>query len=182
MARILVIDDEQAVRDSLAKILQREGHEVVTASDGEEGVRRWREQGAAVVILDIHMPKSDGIETLVQLRALALLLPVIVISGGDQTAGQPLGLLGDAKLLGAVGALAKPFSLSELTAAVNHALPSGMGKPRADLHRPLFLFLLLREYPRTPAPPEDPPAPPARLSRPPAVRPDRNRASPRPPP
>lgn len=126
MARILVIDDERAVRDSLAKILQREGHEVVTASDGEEGLRRWREQGAAVVIVDIHMPKSDGIETLVQLRALEPSLPVIVISGGDQT--HTLGLLGDAKLLGAVRALAKPFSLTELTAAVNHALGTGDGQ------------------------------------------------------
>ena len=126
MARILVIDDERAVRDSLAKILQREGHEVVTASDGEEGLRRWREQGAAVVILDIHMPKSDGIEMLVQLRALEPSLPVIVISGGDHT--HTLGLLGDAKLLGAVRALAKPFSLTELTAAVNHALGTGDGQ------------------------------------------------------
>jgi CheY-like chemotaxis protein len=126
MASILVIDDERAVRESLAKILQREGHEVRTAADGKEGLRMWREQGAAVVILDIHMPGVDGIETLVQLRALEPLLPVIVISGGDQT--HTLGLLGDAKLLGAVRALAKPFTLSELTAAVNHALGTGDGQ------------------------------------------------------
>jgi CheY-like chemotaxis protein len=126
MASILVIDDERAVRDSLAKILQREGHEVRTAANGKEGLRMWREQGAAVVILDIHMPGLDGIEMLVQLRALAPLLPVIVISGGDQT--HTLGLLGDAKLLGAVRALAKPFSLTELTAAVNHALGTGDGQ------------------------------------------------------
>jgi CheY-like chemotaxis protein len=126
VARILVIDDERAVRDSLAKILRREGHEVRTASGGEEGLRMWREQGAAVVILDIHMPGFDGIEMLVQLRALEPLLPVIVISGGDQT--HTLGLLGDAKLLGAVRALAKPFSLSEITAAVNHALGTGDGQ------------------------------------------------------
>jgi CheY-like chemotaxis protein len=126
MARILVIDDEQGVRDTLAKILQREGHEVMTAADGVEGLRRWRESGAAVVILDVHMPRSDGIETLVQLRALQPALPVIVISGGDQT--HTLGLLGDARLLGAVRTLAKPFSLSELTAAVNHALGTGDGQ------------------------------------------------------
>jgi CheY-like chemotaxis protein len=126
MASILVIDDERAVRESLAKILRREGHEVRTAASGEEGLRMWREQGAAVVILDIHMPGFDGIEMLVQLRALEPLLPVIVISGGDQT--HTLGLLGDAKLLGAVRALAKPFSLSEITAAVNHALGTGGGQ------------------------------------------------------
>ncbi|HKU60677.1 MAG TPA: response regulator [Gemmatimonadales bacterium] len=126
MARILVIDDEQAVRDTLARVLQREGHEVLTAIDGVEGLRIWREHGAVVVILDIHMPRSDGIETLVQLRALQPSLPVIVISGGDQT--RTLGLLGDARLLGATRALAKPFSLSELTAAINHALGHGGGE------------------------------------------------------
>jgi DNA-binding response OmpR family regulator len=88
-----------------------------------EGLRLWREHGAAAVILDIHMPRADGIETLVQLRALAPDLPVIVISGGDQT--RALGLLGDARLLGATRTLAKPFSLSELTAAVNGVLGEG---------------------------------------------------------
>jgi DNA-binding response OmpR family regulator len=123
MARILIIDDETALRDVLARLFEREGHEVSTAGDGVEGLQLWREQGAAVVILDIHMPRSDGIETLVQLRALAPALPVIVISGGDQT--RALGLLGGARLLGATRTLAKPFSLSELTAAVNGVLGVG---------------------------------------------------------
>ena len=123
MARILIIDDETALRDVLARLFEREGHEVSTAGDGVEGLQLWREQGAAVVILDIHMPRSDGIETLVQLRALAPALPVIVISGGDQT--RALGLLADARLLGATRTLPKPFSLSELTAAVNGVLGAG---------------------------------------------------------
>jgi DNA-binding response OmpR family regulator len=123
MPRILIIDDEAALRDVLARLLEREGHEVFTAGDGVDGLRLWREHGAAAVILDIHMPRSDGIETLVQLRALAPELPVIVISGGDQT--RALGLLSDARLLGATRTLAKPFSLSELTAAVNGALGVG---------------------------------------------------------
>jgi DNA-binding response OmpR family regulator len=123
MPRILIIDDEAALRDVLARLLEREGHEVFTASDGVDGLRLWREHGAAAVILDIHMPRSDGIETLVQLRAVAPELPVIVISGGDQT--RALGLLSDARLLGATRTLAKPFSLSELTAAVNGVLGVG---------------------------------------------------------
>jgi CheY-like chemotaxis protein len=86
MARILIIDDETALRDVLARLFEREGHEVCTAGDGVEGLQLWREQGAAVVILDIHMPRSDGIETLVQLRALAPALPVIVISGAIRPA------------------------------------------------------------------------------------------------
>jgi DNA-binding response OmpR family regulator len=123
MARILGIDVEASLRDIVARLLAREGHEALTAGDGVEGLRLWREHGAAAVILDIHMPRADGIETLVQLRALAPDLPVIVISGGDQT--RALGLLGDARLLGATRTLAKPFSLSELTAAVNGVLGEG---------------------------------------------------------
>ncbi len=126
MARILVIDDDEGIRESLQRILRREGHDVLTAADGMEGVKRWREHGAAVVIIDIHMPRADGIETLVQLRALQSSLPVIVISGGDQT--HTLGLLGDAKLLGATRTLAKPYSLSELSAALNYALGTGDGQ------------------------------------------------------
>jgi len=120
MARILVVDDEARLRDILARLLQREGHQVFTAGDGVEGLRVWREHGAALVILDIHMPRADGIEMLVQLRAHAPGIPVIVISGGDQS--RALDLLADAQLLGATRTLAKPFSLSELTAAVNSAL------------------------------------------------------------
>jgi DNA-binding response OmpR family regulator len=123
MARILIIDDEASLRDILGRLLEREGHEVFTAGDGVDGLRLWREHGAAAVILDIHMPRSDGIETLVQLRGLAPDLPVIVISGGDQT--RTLGLLSDARLLGATRTLAKPFSLSELTAALNGVLGAG---------------------------------------------------------
>jgi CheY-like chemotaxis protein len=126
VATILVIDDNEGIRESLQRILRREGHDVLTAADGSEGLKVWREHGAAVVILDIHMPGADGIETLVQLRAMRPSLPVIVISGGDQT--RTLGLLGDARLLGATRALAKPFSLSELTAALNHALGTGDGQ------------------------------------------------------
>ena len=126
MARILVIDDDEGVRESLQRILRREGHDVRIAADGTAGLKLWREHGAAVVILDIHMPGTDGIETLVQLRALQPSLPVIVISGGDQT--HTLGLLGDAKLLGATRTLAKPYSLSELSAALNYALGTGDGQ------------------------------------------------------
>jgi two-component system response regulator RegX3 len=62
MARMLVIDDEASLRDTLARMLQREGHEVLTAADGVEGFRCWREHGAAVVILDIFALGTGGDE------------------------------------------------------------------------------------------------------------------------
>jgi CheY-like chemotaxis protein len=117
---ILVVDDDAGVRRSLERLLVSRGHEVLLASDGGQGLRTWRDRGADLVLLDIHMPDTDGIEVLVQLRAQAPRLPVIVISGGDQT--RDLDLLGDARLLGANAVLSKPFTLDEIMGAVDRAV------------------------------------------------------------
>ena len=120
MALILVVDDDAGVRRSVERVLQSRGHQVLLAADGGEGLRTWRERGADLVVLDIHMPNTDGIEVLVQLRGLAPRLPVIVISGGVQT--RNLDLLADAKLLGASAVLQKPFTLDEILGAVDRAV------------------------------------------------------------
>jgi CheY-like chemotaxis protein len=120
VALILVMDDDAGVRRSLERVLLSRGHEVLLAADGGQGLRTWRERGADLVLLDIHMPDTDGIEVLVQLRGQAPSLPVIVISGGDQT--RHLDLLGDAQLLGASAVLRKPFTLDELVGAVERAV------------------------------------------------------------
>jgi CheY-like chemotaxis protein len=120
MALILVMDDDAGVRRSVERVLQSRGHQVLLAADGGEGLRTWREHGADLVVLDIHMPDTDGIEVLVQLRGLAPRLPVIVISGGVQT--RNLDLLADAKLLGASAVLQKPFTLDEILGAVDRAV------------------------------------------------------------
>ena len=120
MALILVVDDDADVRRSLERVLQSRGHRTMMAADGGEGLRVWREHGADLVLLDIHMPDTDGIEVLVQLRGLARTLPVIVMSGGDQT--RRLDLLGDAKLLGAWAVLRKPFTLDEVLGLVTQAI------------------------------------------------------------
>jgi CheY-like chemotaxis protein len=127
MAVILVVDDELALRNVMRRVLGREGHEVLVAADGAEGARLWRQSAADLVILDIYMPEMDGIELLVQLRTLAPNLPVVIMSGGDQT--RRLDLLMDARLLGAHSILAKPFSLDELRKVVATALESsGRGR------------------------------------------------------
>ena len=120
MSLILVVDDDAGVRRSLERLLVSRGHEVLLACDGGQGLRTWRDRGADLVLLDIHMPDTDGIEVLVQLRAQAPRLPVIVISGGDQT--RDLDLLGDARLLGANAVLSKPFTLDEIMGAVDRAV------------------------------------------------------------
>jgi DNA-binding response OmpR family regulator len=120
LARILIIDDDDAIRRPMKVLLERAGHEVVQAADGQEGLRLWREREADLVITDIHMPEKDGIETILELHALRRTVPIIAISGGDQT--RRLDLLASAVMLGAVSTLPKPFTLAELLAAVERAL------------------------------------------------------------
>jgi DNA-binding response OmpR family regulator len=112
VATILLVDDDALIRRALTLALERIGHAVLTAENGLEGARRARDAAIDLALVDIHMPDMDGLELLVQLRATAPTLPVIVMSGGDQT--RDLSLLKDVTLLGAAAALAKPFSLDEL--------------------------------------------------------------------
>jgi CheY-like chemotaxis protein len=120
MPRILVVDDDPAVRVAILRALERKGHEVRLAATGLEGARLWRDAPADLVVLDIHMPEMDGIELLVQLRSLNPTVPILMVSGGSQT--HRYDLLRDARLLGATAELKKPFSLSELYAVVERLL------------------------------------------------------------
>ena len=125
--RILLIEDDAQVRGALSRVLTRSGHQVTTAGNGAVGLRLWREHGADLVLTDIQMPETDGIEVILQLRTYAPHLPVIAMSGGDRSGD--LDLLGDARLLGAVALLKKPFSADALTraiaAAVENSNPRG---------------------------------------------------------
>ena len=127
MARILVVDDEQGIRDGIRRALTPLGHEVILDDDGPEATRVIREIGADLALVDIHMPKMDGLELLITFQAAAPAMPVIVMSGGGRS--RQLDMLPDARLLGAIGTLAKPFSLEELHKAVTLALAAG---PRED--------------------------------------------------
>jgi CheY-like chemotaxis protein len=120
MPRILVVDDDSAVRVAILRALERKGHEVRLAATGLEGARLWRDAPADLVVLDIHMPEMDGIELLVQLRSLNPTVPILMVSGGSQT--HRYDLLQDARLLGATAELKKPFSLSEFYAVVERLL------------------------------------------------------------
>jgi DNA-binding response OmpR family regulator len=121
VARVVVIDDEPSIRRSLRIILTRAGYEAHEAADGLAGLKLCREINPDLVITDIHMPGADGIVTIAGLREWAPALPIIAISGGDESAR--LGLLGSARLMGAVGLLRKPFTIDEVLAAVRGALP-----------------------------------------------------------
>lgn len=120
MARILVIDDEALVRDSLAGLLRRAGYRVSVASDGAAGLRACGCEQFDLVITDIVMPGMDGIETLLALRRSPRPLKILAMSGGGRR-GAALYLTA-AGALGADAGLVKPFTEAELRRAVECVL------------------------------------------------------------
>jgi len=79
--RIMVVDDEQAIRDSLQGLFEDEDYQVACAASGEEAVARFRKEPADCVLLDIWMPGIDGLETLARLKNLDATVPVVMMSG-----------------------------------------------------------------------------------------------------
>lgn len=115
--RILVIDDDEDVRDVLQVLLESEGYAVFAAADGHEGLLLQRRSPAAVVVTDIFMPGKEGIETVVDLVQEFPQTKVIVVSGASPHAAKAdYGQL--AVSLGAVRFLPKPLQSQDLIAAV----------------------------------------------------------------
>jgi CheY-like chemotaxis protein len=122
MPRILVIDDEEPIRSVLRKALTCLGHTVIEAADGKEGLRKFADQGADLVITDLVMPETEGFEVLMTLKGEHPEVKIIAISGGGrQGASDNLKM---AKYLGASRVIQKPMSLAQLTEALNELLPA----------------------------------------------------------
>ena len=117
MARILVIDDEEPTRSVLRAILEPAGYDVVDASDGEEGIARYRQEPADLVITDILMPKKQGLETIQELRRDFPDVKIIAISASGLD-----DYLSLARDQGALRTFAKPFDRGELMTAVEELL------------------------------------------------------------
>jgi CheY-like chemotaxis protein len=122
MTRVLLIEDEPGIRHGLVRVLANAGYEVVESASGADGLRLWREQGADLVLTDILMPDTNGIEVILELRREAPTLPVIAMSAGERA--RDFDLLAEAQVLGAVSLLRKPFSRDELLAVIESALGS----------------------------------------------------------
>ncbi|MDD5227372.1 MAG: response regulator [Methylococcales bacterium] len=121
MARILIIDDEEQLRDLLKQMLSRDGHEVVTAFDGVDGMRVFNQFNPELVITDIIMPNKDGIEVITELLCRNPNVAIIAISGGRRAITAEFNLE-SAEMLGVKGILSKPFTRDQLREAVQHAL------------------------------------------------------------
>lgn len=116
MGLVLVIDDDDAMRSTIRRILERDGHEVHEARNGSEGLRVFREEPAEVVVTDLIMPDKEGIETIVELRAEAPAVRILAISEGGISLAEDA--LDDAVALGADASLPKPFTVDQLRGAV----------------------------------------------------------------
>ena len=115
--RILVVDDDRAVRDSLRRSLEFNGYEVALAADGVEALARINGLAPDALIVDVMMPRLDGLETTKALRAAGNDVPILVLTARDSVSDRVDGL--DA---GADDYLAKPFALEELLARVRAML------------------------------------------------------------
>ncbi|WP_432824551.1 response regulator transcription factor [Dactylosporangium sp. CA-092794] len=119
--RILVVDDDAAVRDSLARTLRFEGYQVQTAADGRQALGVIEDGEPDAVILDVSMPVLDGLEACRELRAEGRLVPVLMLTARDSVGDRVAGL--DA---GADDYLVKPFALQELMARLRALLRRSM--------------------------------------------------------
>src|SRR3982751_2479803 len=109
--RVLLVDDDRAIRDSLARALDLEGYEVLTATDGAAALEVVREEHPDVIVLDVMMPSVDGLTACRVLRFEKDRTPILMLTARTETTDRVAGL--DA---GADDYLSKPFDLDELLA------------------------------------------------------------------
>ncbi len=131
-ARILIVEDDPSIREIVALGLRAAGFEIVTAADGEEGLARWRTDRPDLVLLDVMLPRLDGLEVCRAIRAEST-TPVVMLTARGDTLDVVVGLES-----GADDYVRKPFEMPELVARVRAALrrrhPEPGGGEAAMLH------------------------------------------------
>ena len=130
MARVLIVEDEPTDRVILANFLERMGHEVYLASDGEEAFKAYLKNSIEIIITDLNMPHVDGLKFIAAVRALFPGAVIIAVSGGGQM------LLDEAEHMGAFVALSKPIDPQVLRQAIAEAAPDSLGRRKEDLGAP----------------------------------------------
>ncbi len=123
-ARILLVDDEQPIQTLLSYPLRKDGYEVVQATDGQQALERFDEQPFDLVILDLMLPRLDGLEVCRRLRTRSS-VPIIMLTAKSEEIDKVVGLE-----LGADDYITKPFSVREFSSRIKAALR------RAEMSRP----------------------------------------------
>jgi DNA-binding response OmpR family regulator len=113
---ILLVDDEETIQKLLTYPLERDGHRVVQARDGEEALERFQREDVDLVLLDLALPKLDGIEVCRRIRAQSS-VPILMLTARDDEIDKVLGLE-----IGADDYITKPFSIRELRSRIRAAL------------------------------------------------------------
>ena len=116
MSTILVVEDDPAILETVAYNLKREGHQVLTAADGQAGLRLARESDLDLIVLDLMLPRMSGIDVCRIVRAERP-VPIIMLTARDEEVDKVVGLE-----VGADDYITKPFSMRELVARVNAQL------------------------------------------------------------
>jgi CheY-like chemotaxis protein len=120
MGRILIVEDDTAVRELLREMLERAGHDVIDAGNGQEAIALHKSTPADLIITNILMPEKEGLETIQELRRDDPDIKIIAISGGGQVG--PADYLDIARRFGAKKTFSKPFNRKDLLAAVDELL------------------------------------------------------------
>lgn len=110
--KLLVIEDDQEISEMLSEFLESEAFAIVTAADGEEAIRKFKENHFDLILLDLMIPKINGMEVMRQIRSCSI-IPIIILSAKDTDSDKSLGLG-----LGADDYITKPFSVTELLARI----------------------------------------------------------------
>jgi DNA-binding response OmpR family regulator len=130
-SRILLVDDEPSVQTLLAYPLRKDGYDVVTASDGRQALDRFAETRFDLVVLDIMLPKIDGIEVCRRLRTRSQ-VPIIMLTAKDDEIDKVVGLE-----MGADDYITKPFSVREFRSRVRAALRRAEMGGRVSISEPI---------------------------------------------
>jgi DNA-binding response OmpR family regulator len=118
--KLLITDDDRDFRESLAEGLNRRGFETILAADGQEAIDIIKHETIQLLMLDIHMPRLGGLETLAEVRRFGMQLPCILMSANLDD-----GILRQANSLNLTSVIAKPFSLKVIAAIID-----GIMQPR----------------------------------------------------
>jgi two-component system, chemotaxis family, chemotaxis protein CheY len=120
MPTILIIDDDDDLRDTLVVLLEDQGYSVIAASDGESGVRAFGEARPDLVLSDVIMPNSNGVDAIRRMREIDPTVRIVAMSGGSISGDDHQ--LRMAKEAGAMEVLPKPFEVDDLVAVVERCL------------------------------------------------------------